>query len=520
MMIWSTRNTVVTASTASFSAHHFTRNTSAMFSSVARSHQGILPETSTPAFMLPAACAAYRLYTTSVALSPAFSAKVRGTTSSALANFSIAYWSSPVCFRPNAARRCASSISVAPPAGSVRLSLVSALNAFTPSSTARSMSSITFSVLPRSTTVATLEVASFCCTTTHLVPPISLTSMDETYPSSSAAGRPSLIMPTAFVARQNRRSSNLEGILIAIKPYRSMKCMAISPKLWPETTTLAPLSAIIFTYSSIFFSSPREYFSRSLALVIKTVPLVSVAEVSTAHPKTATFASWTFLTVPSQSLRITMPCTTVFSCIVLPTIFETRTLSTLKFTGFFGRTSMHASAHVFASISSYPNCFDESVPFKRFATASLSLMSSVSDPGTTSSSSHSNTFPNAFSYPSIISLGCNPSRIKSSAFPRSSPPKVTTKFVPSPISCSCACAAITNSFAAGCATSSSRTITAASEVTKRRSRWFMTILFMPLGPRDVLVILLSCLHASTFLITASSRPDMCLWPSLSMDWSP
>ena len=107
---------------------------------------------------------------------------------------------------------------MAPPAGSVRESLVSALNAFTPSSTARSMSSMTFSVEPRSTTVATRLVASFCCTTTHLVPPISLTSMLETYPSSSAEGRPSLMMPVAFVARQKRLSSNLEGILMAIRP--------------------------------------------------------------------------------------------------------------------------------------------------------------------------------------------------------------------------------------------------------------------------------------------------------------
>lgn len=35
----------------------------------------------------------------------------------------------------------------------------------------------------------------------------------------------------------------------------------------------------------------------------------------------------------------------------------------------------------------------------------------------------------------------------------------------------------------------------------------------PLGPREVRVILESCLHASTFLITASSSPDRCLCPS-------
>ena len=69
--------------------------------------------------------------------------------------------------------------------------------------------------------------------------------------------------------------------------------------------------------------------------------------------------------------------------------------------------------------------------------------------------------------------------MSSSALPSSSPPKVTTRLVPSPISCSCACAAITSNLAAGCATSSSRTMTAASEVTKSLSRWLMTILFMP-----------------------------------------
>ena len=38
----------------------------------------------------------------------------------------------------------------------------------------------------------------------------------------------------------------------------------------------------------------------------------------------------------------------------------------------------------------------------------------------------------------------------------------------------------------------------------------------PLGPMDVRVILDSCLQASMFLTTASSRPDKCRWPSLSM----
>ena len=54
-----------------------------------------------------------------------------------------------------------------------------------------------------------------------------------------------------------------------------------------------------------------------------------------------------------------------------------------------------------------------------------------------------------------------------------------TKLVPSPISCSCALAASTSSLAAGCSTSSSFMSVDASLVTKWRSRWLITILFMP-----------------------------------------
>ena len=43
---------------------------------------------------------------------------------------------------------------------------------------------------------------------------------------------------------------------------------------------------------------------------------------------------------------------------------------------------------------------------------------------------------------------------------------------------------------------------------------------IPLGPRDVRVIMDSALQASTFLRTASSRPDRCLWPSFSIDCIP
>ena len=46
----------------------------------------------------------------------------------------------------------------------------------------------------------------------------------------------------APVARQKRRSSNLDGMRTAIMPCFSMKCSAISPKAaWP-TTTRAPVS--------------------------------------------------------------------------------------------------------------------------------------------------------------------------------------------------------------------------------------------------------------------------------------
>ncbi len=42
----------------------------------------------------------------------------------------------------------------------------------------------------------------------------------------------------------------------------------------------------------------------------------------------------------------------------------------------------------------------------------------------------------------------------------------------------------------------------------------------PFGPMDDLVIWESCLQASIFLYTASSRPEKCLCPSLSMAASP
>jgi len=61
---------------------------------------------------------------------------------------------------------------------------------------------------------------------------------------------------------------------------------------------------------------------------------------------------------------------------------------------------------------------------------------------------------------------------------------VRTRFVPSPISCSCALAACTSSLAAGWLISSSVTMVDASLVTKSRSRWLITILFMPVHVKN------------------------------------
>lgn len=84
----------------------------------------------------------------------------------------------------------------------------------------------------------------------------------------------------------------------------------------------------------------------------------------------------------------------------------------------------------------------------------------------------------------------------------------------------CMLLAITRSLAAGCWTSSSPTMVAASFVTKSFSRWLMTILFIPLGPREVRTHEESCFAASMFLKVASSSPLRCLVPSLSMPCTP
>ena len=96
----------------------------------------------------------------------------------------------------------------------------------------------------------------------------------------------------------------------------------------------------------------------------------------------------------------------------------------------------------------------------------------------------------------------------------------TTRLVLSPISSSCECAASATSLAAGCTTSISFTIVAASFVRNSLPKWFLTILFMPFGPMEVRVMVESFLHASMFFITASSTPEKCLCPSLSKSVRP
>mmetsp|Transcript_2736 Transcript_2736/g.8290 ORF Transcript_2736/g.8290 Transcript_2736/m.8290 type:complete len:228 (-) Transcript_2736:916-1599(-) len=210
---------------------------------------------STPNLELPWACWALSVARVFVVFIPAFSASVRGMTSRASANFWMAYCSSPVCFLPCSASLLLSSISVAPPPGTVLASLHRALKVFTPSSIARSMSSMRWSVAPLRMMVATLPTLLSCWISMTWLPPISTCSTLWAWPSCSFPGTMNLGMAWAPVARQILRSSNLDGILIAIMRYLSMKCMAISPMDCPLTTTLTPRSAMPLMISSSSFSS-------------------------------------------------------------------------------------------------------------------------------------------------------------------------------------------------------------------------------------------------------------------------
>mmetsp|Transcript_6031 Transcript_6031/g.11900 ORF Transcript_6031/g.11900 Transcript_6031/m.11900 type:complete len:203 (+) Transcript_6031:327-935(+) len=187
---------------------------------------------------------------------PEFSASVRGTTSKASANLRMPYWSRPLSSSAKALSRLASSSSTAPAPGRSRASLQRVLTACTPSSRARSTSLMKFSVLARTTMVAT-EVSSssswFRMVTFR--PAISFTSMLEHSPISSGVQGPKRITAVAPRAPHSLRSSNLEVILSTMRSYLSKKCRAISLSEPLQITTLAPEAAMPSTISSIFFSS-------------------------------------------------------------------------------------------------------------------------------------------------------------------------------------------------------------------------------------------------------------------------
>jgi len=95
----------------------------------------------------------------SAASMPAFSASVRGTTSSASPNLVMAYWSRPGCASPYCCSASANRSSIAPAPGTKRASLVIDLTTLIPSSMARSTSSMMLEVEPRTTMVASFELS-------------------------------------------------------------------------------------------------------------------------------------------------------------------------------------------------------------------------------------------------------------------------------------------------------------------------------------------------------------------------
>mmetsp|Transcript_14394 Transcript_14394/g.30798 ORF Transcript_14394/g.30798 Transcript_14394/m.30798 type:complete len:260 (+) Transcript_14394:1006-1785(+) len=251
---------------------------------------------------------------------------------------------------------------------------------------------------------------------------------------------------------------------------------------------------------------------------MRTVPLASVALASIPHPKTTILASVAEVSVVSRPRRATNPWTT-WDCVMSPPrILATRTESTEKDAGpEFGIVPKHASATRGAKTSSEPRCFAANTGLTTRTNSSLDLPSAMA--GTSSANGGKKSSINlspALLKPDTTSDGCNPIRNKSSVCESNSPAKLTTKFVPSPHSKSCASAANCSIFAAGCSISNSFTMVAQSDVTMILPRWLTTSLFIPLGPRDVRVMVDISRHASTLRMVAPSRPSMDWWPCLSM----
>mmetsp|Transcript_10681 Transcript_10681/g.26558 ORF Transcript_10681/g.26558 Transcript_10681/m.26558 type:complete len:531 (-) Transcript_10681:19-1611(-) len=515
MMIWSTRRTVTAASVAILMASFLVCSRSITPRSAVTHSSTSMP---TPTF--PALCAAYISAITSVASIPAFCASVRGTTSSATPNLLIAYCSSPGCASPYAVIASASRSSHAPAPPTKRGSRVIDLTTLTPSSTARSTSSMMLGVEPRMMIVATREPSVSWSKMVQLVEPISLMCTRWQCPRSAAVGGSRRTRVLAPVVRHTRRSSNLEGTLRQRILYLSRKWSASSPTCWPHTITLTPTSAICLMIFSSDFSSELLYSLISSALLSSTVPFVSVVTESRGMPYTAIFALRTSVTVPSTERGRHMPRTTVVDCTLAPTILATRTLSMLKWAGLAGMAIEHASAILRAKSFSFPHCLEAMTGVMHAASCAGSLKTDCSGVKATSVSSVSRHLASAMLYPRMISLQCNPLLSSSSAMASNSPASTTTRFVPSPDSVSCILEARTSSLAAGCCTSSSLTMVAESFVMNNFSRWLITILFIPLGPSEVRTVLASCFAASMFFSVASSRPERCFAPSFSMPCMP
>mmetsp|Transcript_22456 Transcript_22456/g.31059 ORF Transcript_22456/g.31059 Transcript_22456/m.31059 type:complete len:224 (-) Transcript_22456:56-727(-) len=212
---------------------------------------------STPAPASPRACAAVRRAMVSVPGIPVVSARVRGTTARASANFRTAYWSRPAVRSPSSATDLASSASKAPPPATRAPSRHSVFTAFTASSTARARSLMTESVAARSTTVASrVSPAAVCSRTRILRPATSRTSTRSQWPISSGVAAPTRTSAVAFTAAHSRRSSHFEGTFTHMTSYLVRKCRAISETEPPTATTRHPLSAIARMASSIARSSP------------------------------------------------------------------------------------------------------------------------------------------------------------------------------------------------------------------------------------------------------------------------
>mmetsp|Transcript_42011 Transcript_42011/g.115999 ORF Transcript_42011/g.115999 Transcript_42011/m.115999 type:complete len:254 (+) Transcript_42011:301-1062(+) len=245
MMIWSTRSTVIAASVAILIA-------SCLVCSRSNTPRSPVTHASTsmPTAPLPALCAAYISAITSVASIPAFCASVRGTTSRAAPNLLTAYWSRPGCASPNVVTASASRSSHAPAPGTKRASFVIVLTTFTPSSMARSTSSMMLGVEPRITMVATRLPSDSWSKMVHIVEPISFMCTCWQLPRSTGEGGSSRTSVLAPVVRQTRRSSNLEGTLRTMILYLSRKWSASSPTCCPHTIMLTPASAIdLMTFS-------------------------------------------------------------------------------------------------------------------------------------------------------------------------------------------------------------------------------------------------------------------------------